>query len=266
MRWGAHRASTGPSPLSDGDDAPHDRATGANQASTGPSPLSDGDVDGACTVAARTGGFNGAVASQRRRCGFRGVCRPRHDPASTGPSPLSDGDPRDIASNASATGLLQRGRRLSATEIWRNLRPGRDDRYMLQRGRRLSATEIQQRCRPRPLRAVASTGPSPLSDGDGTSQHLLLGHRWVASTGPSPLSDGDIIMWQAKHRGHSQLQRGRRLSATEISAAAGIAETIKRLQRGRRLSATEMSWCPLFKWVPWLLQRGRRLSATEISD
>ena len=157
-------ASMGPSPLSDGMIALRAARAFAGGASMGPSPLSDGMTVAPMGTGIIRASFNGAVASQRRNvCPYPAINRSRFV--------RFNGAVASQRRNAHAHGVCGRT-------------PGG-----LQWGRRLSATEWSRAMLSIGAEAMASMGPSPLSDG----MDITVIRSWehpVASMGPSPLSDG----------------------------------------------------------------------------
>ena len=117
-RWGQGetRASRGPSPLSDGMTSTSAWIRVREVASMGPSPLSDGMRDRPRPPSRRPGGFNGAVASQRRNAG-NGIRRKSNYGCFNG---AVASQRRNAVTSAWGAALrshtLQWGRRLSATE------------------------------------------------------------------------------------------------------------------------------------------------------
>src|SRR6187401_2234409 len=91
-------------------------------------------------IGPRSGGFNGAVDSHRRRLSRRRPCAPRRWEASMGPSIRIDGDARGPRPYRAPQRRLQWGRRFASTETQLETVSG-PPIQSLQWGRRFASTE-----------------------------------------------------------------------------------------------------------------------------
>ncbi len=87
----------------------------------------------------------------------------------------------------------------------------------------------------------------------------------IASMGPSLVSDGNLVVIPVLEHYETSLQWGRRWSATETPPSSRSQPSPGALQWGRRWSATETQHRPEPVPRPHVLQWGRRWSATETS-
>ncbi len=159
-------ASTWPSPFSDGEGAVAGGGARNGRASTWPSPFSDGEV-----IDGRTG-------------------RPHAPRLQRGRRPSATESAVELDRRIAGAGVLQRGRRPSATESSKHSIDRYPNNDGLQRGRRPSATESRREVRAHAALLVASTWPSPFSDGERRVRLARADHQ-AASTWPSPFSDGE---------------------------------------------------------------------------
>src|SRR6187401_2234410 len=142
-------------------------------------------------IGPRSGGFNGAVDSHRRRLSRRRPCAPRRWEASMGPSIRIDGDARGPRPYRAPQRRLQWGRRFASTETFSpaalraSTMGGFNGAVDSHRRRRAGAQALSGPA------AAASMGPSIRIDGDPARDRERTADP-VASMGPSIRIYGDV--------------------------------------------------------------------------